>query len=355
MRICFITPEAWPYLSLDRRATGGAERQVVLLSEEMSAEHNVHLVVSEPDHAINDDSYNFNVHNSYNSDDNTLTKINKIYSVLKGISPDVCIVRGNPRLAIVVSTLCNIMGYRFVYNVANDDDIPPFSKIYTSLDYIFKSIPLLMADKLIVQSERQSCLAQKYNDGTQIVPNGYPKASQPVSFNGGSILWVGRLDFEQKQPHYFVELAKNVPSEQFVMIGPPTGDERDPALLEEIDKVPNITYIGEVRPDKIHSYYRDSKLFVNTSAYEGFPNTFLEAWRFGVPVIGLNVDPNRFLDIEMGCFANGDFDKLISIVEKLSRSKQLRKRMGDKCHREFENKFQIEKVAMKYIEALEPG
>ena len=38
-----------------------------------------------------------------------------------------------------------------------------------------------------------------------------------------------------------------------------------------------------------------SKILINTSSFEGFPNTFVQAWANGVPVISLKVDPDNII------------------------------------------------------------
>ena len=46
---------------------------------------------------------------------------------------------------------------------------------------------------------------------------------------------------------------------------------------------------------QIEAYYRRAVALVNTSEVEGFPNSFLQAGKYGVPVLSLQVDPDGML------------------------------------------------------------
>jgi hypothetical protein len=46
----------------------------------------------------------------------------------------------------------------------------------------------------------------------------------------------------------------------------------------------------------VNAWLASSHLFVNTSNVEGFPNTFIQAWMREVPVLSLEINPEKVLD-----------------------------------------------------------
>jgi hypothetical protein len=96
-----------------------------------------------------------------------------------------------------------------------------------------------------------------------------------------------------KRPIQFTNLAEMFPHEQFIMIG--GRDFKDGYLYDEIkqraEKIENLQFLGFQPLEVTETYFDKCKVFVNTSKYEGFPNTFLQAWRRGIPVISY-VDPD---------------------------------------------------------------
>jgi glycosyltransferase involved in cell wall biosynthesis len=105
------------------------------------------------------------------------------------------------------------------------------------------------------------------------------------------VLWVGN-SLSKKRHEVVIALAKILPEYEFAM----AMNRADPARYAEAEaecrSVSNIRFLGEVNPTEMESWYGRTRLLLNTSTQEGFPNTFLQAWRNGVPVLSLCVDPD---------------------------------------------------------------
>ena len=133
------------------------------------------------------------------------------------------------------------------------------------------------------------------------------------------ILWVGRADTFSKRADLCLQLAACCPQYRFQMIM----NNHDQETFDQIQRAagPNVQIIEQVPFDQIESNFRNAQLLVNTSAAEGFPNSFLQACKHGKPIVSLDVDPGQMLS-QFGCgvCANGDIQQMAAIVNSLIES-----------------------------------
>lgn len=106
------------------------------------------------------------------------------------------------------------------------------------------------------------------------------------------VLWVNNIA-TFKRPDRLVQLARDLPHRRFVMVGGPwTGHE---ACYESIraaaQTCDNLEFLGRVPYQDVNDYYSRARVFVNTSDIEGFPNSYLQAWMRGTPVVTF-IDPD---------------------------------------------------------------
>lgn len=165
-------------------------------------------------------------------------------------------------------------------------------------------------DTVIVQTQTQRRLLRtRFARDAHVVANpielreddlpGVPDAS------AGYALWVGKAD-RIKRPEVMFDVARTCPEIAFKMVVNRTGASDQPEAAP-----PNVEIVTHVSRAGLDRLFEGAFCLVNTSIFEGFPNTFLEAGRHRVPVVSLNVDPDGIIaGGGLGVIANGDVGAL---------------------------------------------
>lgn len=191
---------------------------------------------------------------------------------------------------------------------------------------------LATADAIVVQTRRQrELLERRFGRAGFLVRNpidlsgSVPPQSSPRNY----VLWIGRCEPE-KQPQLLLEIAAQCPEIPFVMVLK-AGNQQ---LRKTVGSAcpANVRLIDNVPFADTGAYFAGAAALVNTAVAEGFPNTFLQAWKEGTPLLSLNVDPDGVLErTGSGCFARGDLDALVHDLQSLwsdRQSAQARGRAG---------------------------
>jgi glycosyltransferase involved in cell wall biosynthesis len=197
--------------------------------------------------------------------------------------------------------------------------------------HFLKTYAIEHASLHIVQTQRQeNLLKQGYEINSIVIRNPidltiiYPRSTAPET-----ILWVGKADERIKRPSLVLALARRLPDQPFVVILNKTIAETYSRCLEEARSLPNITLIERVSFKEIERYFASARLFVSTSVFEGFPNTFLQAAKYGVPIVSTDVDPGGMLT-QHGCgiTCGGDFELFVESVQRLLADNELCAKMS---------------------------
>ncbi|MDD4857051.1 MAG: glycosyltransferase, partial [Candidatus Krumholzibacteria bacterium] len=99
-------------------------------------------------------------------------------------------------------------------------------------------------------------------------------------------------------------------------------------ITEDLKKLPNVEHIPFVPPGRIEAYYRRASALINTSSLEGFPNTYLHAWVYGVPVITLEIDPDGTLTKNGIGIVAGGFEGLVEAIRRTHTNPSLLSQMS---------------------------
>jgi glycosyltransferase involved in cell wall biosynthesis len=193
-------------------------------------------------------------------------------------------------------------GRRFVYSVASDPECDPrLPQMRTWRERVLFRYGLRHAHRIIVQTDTQ---ARMLREGVSLASEVLPMPSlapaeafsppSPPPPAGARVLWVGRVVIE-KRPDRYLDLAEACPSLRFDLVGPGDGGAYSAEVLARAATLPNVTVHGAVAREKVYEFYRQAACLCSTSLFEGFPNTFLEAWGQGLPVVS-TFDPDGLIE-----------------------------------------------------------
>jgi len=60
-------------------------------------------------------------------------------------------------------------------------------------------------------------------------------------------------------------------------------------------ELPNIEFRDQVEPKEAERVIAEAAALLCSSDQEGLPNTFLQAWSYGTPVVTLQIDPDSII------------------------------------------------------------
>jgi glycosyltransferase involved in cell wall biosynthesis len=223
-----------------------------------------------------------------------------------------------------------------MYALANDLHCIPWS----AYDYKrwfhapIYALGLMGADLIAIQHDHQRELVNsRLRDRLVCVPNlvrstsRIPRAYSATVFDA---IWIAKIR-PAKRLECFLDLAAALTDHRFAVVGgfdPTVSADLRASLEERLLGLDNLVYFGPQRAAEVSALLAQTRVLVNTSSAEGFPNTMLEAWSAGVPVVSLSMDPGSVLEREQIGFVSGSEARLRSDVSTLARTESLNLRLG---------------------------
>jgi glycosyltransferase involved in cell wall biosynthesis len=364
MKVCFVLTNAYSLFSkkLDLRY-GGAEVQFYFLAKELAKNKDldVSFVVGDYGQKDLEKSDGVNVYKSIKPEvgDGIVKKIInsfKYFKILKRVNADIYVTTTANSILGVVSLFCRLNNKKHIHRTAHENEVKKFLFYKADLYDWFQKYGIENADEVIVQNEQHKEALQKNRKlNAVVIKNSFNFYSEERDFQKKSILWVARC-VDWKNPQLFLNLAQKFPKEKFVIICPQS--QGHAKFYEEIkskaNKINNVQFIDFVPFDKIQAYYNEAKIFVNTSDYEGFPNTFIQSCIAETPIVSLNVNPDNFLNkYNCGYCAEGDFDKLAQQTEKLLKDKKDWQEKSKNARKYVKENHDIKKNIERFKKVLE--
>jgi glycosyltransferase involved in cell wall biosynthesis len=184
------------------------------------------------------------------------------------------------------------------------------------------------AAKILVQTkiqkkDLQKIISQSHNDNVHISPNwlpqGYPPSHKIPSQRHYDILFIGRFE-TQKNPLEFINIIKKISSVKrhlhSIMIGSGSLKSQIINKIKTLNLQNNIKVIPPtLDPSK---YYQNTKIFLSTSSYEGFPLTTLEAISCNCHPIAYSIPEIRqFFKHNPQLFLYQDSQSAVKLINKI--------------------------------------
>lgn len=242
-----------------------------------------------------------------------------------------------------------------VFRIAHDSDCRPDQLLVPNWRarrlYLYG---ISRVDLILAQSEAQQVeMKRNFQRDSMVIPSLMELSDENLAYaqRDVDLLWVSNIrDF--KRPDLALELAASMPDLHLHLIGGTQPGQE--AYFEEIkaraQSLPNVTFHGPLPYSEVNRWIARARLLLNTSRSEGFPNTFMQAWARGTPVI-TTFDPDGVVARERVGRTVRTLDELRGAVRELLAQAPLWSDASERSIR-YANERHGERAADRYADAL---
>jgi glycosyltransferase involved in cell wall biosynthesis len=255
----------------------------------------------------------------------------------------------------ITGWFCRATNRSFIFRIASDSDCESeHGRIRFWRDRKLYNYGLRRAHLVAAQTEYQARMLRENHGLESEVINMMvetPATNTPVE-KDIDVLWVANLR-ALKRPELALELARQLPKVKFTLVGGPMPGGRIyyDDVVAAAARLPNVTMLGPVRYRESGPLFDRARIFLNTSAIEGFPNTFLQSWIRGVPVVTF-FDPDGLVQrLQLGRVATS-LDDMREGIRGLLQVDADRQLLGRRA-REFATREFTGGVGARYLELLD--
>lgn len=360
LKICFVQAFTYAVFNPTSKAKiGGAEVDLYNIANELIKDNRfeIYFLVADFGQKSLEKYNNIKVikgHSQKKNLKNYILSFFKFYKKLAQINADIYITANLSKYVGFTNFYCRLHNKIHIHRTEHQHQVdkPYLLKkiIKGSGRYIFFYLGFKNVDHIIVQNEEdRETLKRTFDFPSTVIRNSYPIEKLKTKKRKDFILWIARGK-RWKQPEVFIDLAKEFPNEKFIMIMPVADDKK---YFENVKKMANsvnsIDFIPGVPFSEVDDYYKNAKVFVNTSLAEGFPNSFNQAMNVSTPILSLNINPDDFIGKnQVGLFCNNNFNTLKENLNRVLTDQVLWKKLSENAYNYAYNEMNIEKSIVEW-------
>ena len=286
-----------------------------------------------------------------------------IYKKSVKYNPDVIIQACAGLNTGIMAFIAGRINVPFVHRVANDVDADQRYRL-NLLKYEQKSYEfgLKRANIILCQNSYQyDQLKGKYkNKRCDIIYNPFfsehlTMFEEPIE-GRTFVAWVGVFK-KQKNLTLLHQIAQLMPKTIFKIAGGPgrNMDNVTKTALSKLENLSNVEFVGYLSREDLFSFLSKAVVLLNTSHYEGFSNTFLEAFSTGTPVVAPeNVDPDHIIQRHGLGAAVNDFSNFPSFIKQITENENIFNETSQRCRKYVHENHNPKLLAKRLVEILSP-
>ena len=248
------------------------------------------------------------------------------YFLLK-IRPNIIIYRGANRALFPLSVFSKLFGVKLVMFGASDVNFEPGKELVGS-EFNRKQYQKAVKriELFVTQNKHQhDTLLKNYGKKSMILYNIWGEVDQKPreTVSSSDAVWVANFR-RLKRVEWVIEAARQCPKFLFAIAGGGS-DDYYKDMQTQAQSVGNLVFLGSKSFFYTNNLVQQSKVLLCTSTFEGFPNTFLQAWSNGIPVIS-TVDPSNIIaDNNLGLIIAKEEDLPVAIRKVLEDKEYYKK------------------------------
>ena len=330
----FLFHSSFAHLALDpaeTRVSGGAELQVALLARELAQRgHDVTLVCGDhgqPDHRILQ-GVRCRLGGRFQTGGlaDTLTALPKSLRVIADERPDFSFIYGWTTWLFFLLWSRRRRHTRIGFTCMLDTEVNGVFRKENPVRGALFEYGIRHADvRYAITDYEVECFGKMGLDCTLYRPLVMPRTTPRCTEKDIDFLWIARCQ-PIKRPHAFLDLAAALPEARCVMIAPNENAELWAAVEQRAKTLANVEFRERVPYHEVQTFYDRAQVFVNTSTWEGFANSFIQAGQGEAAILSLAVNTDGLLTrFNAGVCADDDPHRFIEAARGLFRDAALRR------------------------------